>query len=129
MGREEVSPAAASCPGMELDPYKTRAKMPGHRADGHRTDATSSHLHQDEFGAQGRGVRKLLPEAQHHPTIGKATLAGVELLQLCKNTETSEPPGWRQGPGLRDLQGLEGSHSSPSSHMSEVPWPKASKDL
>lgn len=31
--------------------------------------AAGSHLHQNEFGAQGHSVRKLLPEAQDHPAV------------------------------------------------------------
>lgn len=57
----------------------------------HKTEAASSHLHQNEFGAQGRCIRKLLPEAQYHPAVRKTTLGVVELMQFWKNTETSEP--------------------------------------
>lgn len=44
--------------------------------------ASRSYLHENEFGAQGSHIWKLLPEAQHHPAVGEPTLVVVEVLQL-----------------------------------------------
>lgn len=49
-------------------------------------EAARSYLHEDEFGAQGGHVWKLLSEAQHHPAVGEPALVVVEVLQLCKDT-------------------------------------------